>query len=205
MNIDPNFSPKEEDEIHTKIYPSGKLKEADYLRKGIPANGWSRKLYYERGAIQLQECFSNSLVIEQLVYDEEGNILSHKIYNHRLKQLIDKPVQTEVIRHNTVSGVAHMGFYFKHLSAISKFIESEYEEEKLEKAYHDFIHIPSPYDDMKDKDEKWEEQYATWGMIGKEMNFIIGFEHGEGYFHWELQSKSEENYERARFFMESLK
>lgn len=204
MNIDSSFFPKDDDENFKSIYPSGKLKESSYLRNGQPANGWSRKLFYEKGALQLQECYSHSIVIEQLGYDEEGNIISHKIYNNRLKQLIVKPVQTVVIPHNTVSGTAHMGFYFKHLPAISKFIGAVYDEVDLDKAYQDFITSPSTYNNIKKADDEWEEENTPWKIQGNNMGFTIAFEHGEGYYQWGLWTKTEEDYERAKGFMDNL-
>lgn len=110
-----------------------------------------------------------------------------------------------MVRHNTVSGTAHMGFYFKHLPAISKFIEAEYNADELDKAYQDFIKSPSPYDDMQHTDEEWEAEIVSWRIQGNNMGFVIGFEHGEGYYQWSLWTKTEEDYERARNFMESLK
>lgn len=190
------FTPKPKDEKTISLYPSGNIQEEKHMRNGIPANGWSRKVFHENGAVHLAECYSHSLIIEQLFCDEAGILLAHKIYSHKQKQLIDKPKQTMVERPNVVTGYGHMGFYFKHLPAISKFIEAEYDEAALEKAYHDFITTPVP--------DELDGSEVHWGITGKEMRFSLWFERLEGYYQWHLWAKDETGYEKARHFMESL-
>src|SRR5436190_20929477 len=99
-----DFIPKQTDELVKTCYPSEKILEEKYLRNGTPANGWSRKTFYENGNIELHECYSNSMIIEQLFYNEQGEITAHKIYSHSQKKLIDKPKQTELRRTNVVNG-----------------------------------------------------------------------------------------------------
>jgi hypothetical protein len=192
-----SFTPKSTDEIITSCYSSGNTREEKWLRNGTPANGWSRKTFYENGNIELHECYSNSMVIEQLFYNETGEITAHTIYSHAQKKLIEKPKQLEVHRPNVVEGCDHMGFYFKNLPAISQFIGAEYNEDELEKAYHEFIN--SPYEGGE------EERTQHWGLEGKEMRFSLWFERSEGYYFWHLRAKDEEGYQKAKDFMERLR
>jgi hypothetical protein len=198
------FIPKAKDEVIKSHYPSGKIREEKYVRDGKPANGWSRKSFYENGKLALHECFSHELVIEQLFYSEEGELTAHKIYSHSQKKLIDKPKVTVVQRPNVVDGCAHMGFYYKHMPAISEFIGAEYKQEDLEKAYNNFINTPYPNEEKENAGDEWDDQIVTWRLQGKNMSFLIGFEHGEGYYHWNLRASNETDYEKARNFMESL-
>jgi hypothetical protein len=191
------FIPKETDKKITTYYPSGNIQEEFFLRNEVPANGWSRKLFYENGTIQLVECYSQFLVIEQLHYDEANNLLAHKIYSHKQKQLIDKPKQTITIRPNVVMGSGHIGYYFEHLPAISKFIEADYNEADLEQAYQDFI-------TLEDKADKQDENEVKWVIKGKEMQFAFWFEKGEAYYQWHLWTNDEISYQKAKHFMQSL-
>lgn len=191
------FTPTQTDELIDSFYPSGNIQEEKYFSNGIPANGWSRKTYYERGTIQLAECYSHSLIIEQLWYDEDGNLLAHKIYSHKHKELIDKPKQTVVERPNVVEGCDHMGYFFKYLPAISQFIEAEYDKAALEKAYYEFIHS-APTDDTED------EPPVYWGITGKKMRFLLRFERDEGYYQWQIKAEDERDYKEAMRFMERL-
>lgn len=196
--MDTSFSPKSSDELTRPTYPSGKIKEESWIRNGDPANGWSRKTFYEHGGLQLHECFSNSMVIEQLHYDASGSLTAHRVYSHKAKQLIDKPVQTKVIRPNVVDGCEHMGFYYRHMPAISRFIGAIYNEDELSKAYDDFIELPMPEGDEE------EARVKTWSIRGPEMGFAIHMEKGEGYYFWHLWAGSEEAYESAKNFMAAL-
>ena len=192
-----DFIPRSNDDLRQEAYSSGILKEERWLHNGTPANGWSRKIFYESGKLELQECYSNGMVIEQLFYNEKGGQVTHKIYSHKQKKLIDKPKQEKVHRPNVVSGYSHMGFYFKHLPVISQFIGATYNEEELWKAYHDFMNSPMPDDNTETSDK-------FWGIRGKEMRFGLWFESGEGYYQWHLWTNSEAGYEKARLFMETL-
>jgi len=194
-----DFTPYPTDELIQSFYPSGNVQEEKYLRNEVPANGWSRKLYYENGTLQQAECFSHSLLIEQIIYNESGNVISHKIYSHSKKELIEKPTVTKVIRHNSVSGVAHMGFYYRHLPAISQFIKAEYDESNLDEAYNVFL-ADAGNDDEFDFDKEY-----SWRLKGETMSFIIGFEKYEGYYQWALATRSESDYEAAKTFMENLR
>lgn len=193
----PTFAPKATDPKISSFYPSDNIQEEKYLSNSISANGWSRKTFHENGSVQLAECYSHSLIIEQLLYDETGNLLAHKIYSHKHEQLIDKPIQTVVKRPNVVEGCDHMGYFFKYLLAISKFIEAEYDEAALEKAYHDFIHS-APTENSED------EPPVYWGIAGKKVRFLLRFERNEGYYQWQIKAEDERGYEEARHFVESL-
>lgn len=186
------------------FYESGAIKKEWFLRSDAPANGWSLKEFYESGHLKMAESYSHSLVIEQVFYNEGGEITAHKIYSHSQKKLIDKPKQAPLPRPNVVTGTAHMGFYFHHLPDISKFIGAEYDEAALEKAYREFINTPFSYHDLENSNDDWEDPIVSWVLEGTDMSFIIGFEHGEGYYQWLLYTKTEEDYERAKQFMNNL-
>ena len=194
-----NFLPKVGDQEIQTFYNSGPQREKQYLRNGIPANGWSRKEYFENGNLKFAECFSHELIIEQVHFDDTGSIISHKIYSHAKKELIDRPVITTIFRHNTVSGVGHMGFYFQHLPAISQFIGAGYDSNELDKAYQEFIKAISEDENLETDDGQF-----SWGIEGESMGFTIGFEKYEMLYQWSLYTKSEEQYAKARQFMEQL-
>lgn len=193
-----SFQPHSNDQCIRQSYPSGSLLEEYYLRDGQPANGWSRKLFYETGQLQLAECFSHSLLIEQITYSPDGTIAAHKIYSHSKKQLIDRPVPGPVVRHNVVSGCAHMGFYYHHLHAIAAFIGANYVEEELEQAYQSFIAEASD-----DENFDYCKEY-TWRLKGAQGSFSISFEKYEMLYFWHLAADTEERYEAAKRFMDQL-
>jgi hypothetical protein len=85
-----DFTPRIDDKCIQLFYSSGKLHEQLYQRHGSPANGWSRRVYYETGELQFLQSFSHSIVIEEILYDRRGIILAHKIYSHKIKRLIEK-------------------------------------------------------------------------------------------------------------------
>lgn len=191
-----DFIPLPGDTPERSFYDSGKLKTEAWMRQGIPANGWSRKTFYESGSPELHECFSHSVEIEQLLYNEAGEIMEHKIYSHTQKQLIDKPVQTSVQKINVVFGTNHIDYFFEHLPAINRFIGADYEEAGLKKAYNDFM--------AESEEEEGEAADVHWGIEGDEMKFSIWLEKGESYYAWRLWAKDEEGYNKAKAFMVGL-
>jgi hypothetical protein len=146
------------------------------------------------------ECYSHSLLIEYKILNEGGEILEHKIYNHRLKQLVDRPKLVPGPRPNVVVGCAHMGFYFKHLPAIAAFIGAAYDEAELERVYHDFITGDGP-----DYDSDEESRITNFRLEGTRCNFALQMEAGEMSYFWHLWARDEKSYEEARSFMELLR
>ena len=193
------FTPRPGDREVTSYHPNGLPDSVAYFREGIPANGWSRKEWWENGNLKQADCFSHQLLIESVTFDENGNKQGHLIYSHRLKTLVNKPIVTNIVRHNTVSGCAHMGFYFRHLPAISAFIGAAYEEESLEKAYRFFLEKVSA-----DEEIDTSEMEFTWTLRGTHMTFMIRFEKYEMLYQWGLFAKTEANYATAKAFMEQL-
>ena len=151
----------------------------------------------------MHQCYSNSLLIEQISYDEQANIVSHKIYSHAVKGLVDKPVVKPLPKPNVVSGYGHMGFYFEHLPRIASFIEAEYSESELFAAYNAFLEDIDNVDYYSEEWLKKEKEYS-WGMVGKAMRFRIWFEPGEMLYQWSLTAGNEDDYWKAREFMEKL-
>ncbi len=196
MTVD--FIPRPSDEVIKTFYASGNLRSVQYIRNGKQANGWSAKEFFDNGKLQLAKCFSHSLLIEQIRYDENGTVILHEIYSHSQKKLIKRPEVKQIIRPNIVSGCGHMGFYYKNLPAISNFINAEYDEDSLEKAYKTFNKEASD-----DEHFDFEKQYL-WRLRGESMTFTIQFEKYEMLFFWYLSAQNEQQYAKAKHFMDNL-
>ncbi len=202
--MDRTYLRKQGDRKVDEYFPSGSISAESYLVGDGPANGWSRKAYYENGCVRQEQCFSHSVLIEQIDYDQHGQVSSHKIYSHGLKQLIDKPKQEQVIRPNVVSGCAHMGTYYRDLPKIAAFIEADYHEASLDAAYEDYQQKLREAEECYEPSEVEEPEYS-WTLTGKEMAFKIWFEKHEMLYFWSLFARTEENYHRATVFMEGLR
>src|SRR5687767_7929973 len=109
------FTQKSGEERKISYYPSGKTCEELFEKEGKPADGWSRKVFFENGTTRIEECYSHEQLIEQIEYGEDGSIETHKIYSHGKKKLIDKPVAPPASRPNVVNGYGHMAFFLENL------------------------------------------------------------------------------------------
>lgn len=158
------------------------------LNAGKPANGWSSKKYYPDGKLEEEENYSNGLLIEKICYDESGVITEYKIWNNRLKQLIDKPPRPKIPKPNVVTGHAFLGGYFKQLPAVSEFINAEYNEDSLLRSFNTSCAM--------------EKDDARWTMRGEHMSFSIYWDHDEISHQWHCHCATEELYWKAREFLE---
>ena len=126
----------------------------------MPANGWSRKTYYPEEKLQDEENYSNGLLIEKISYTEKGVVTAHKIWNNRLRLLVDKTVYPGLPRPNVVTGNCSLGNYIKVLPGIAAFIDAVFDKHDLLRSYEEFLNADS--DDL------------NWQMTGKKMNFKRG-------------------------------
>ncbi len=175
------------DIISKRLHPNGALYLYTVLRDGKPANGWSSKKYYPDGKLEEEENYSNGLLIEKIGQDESGVITVHKIWNNRLKQLIDKPPPPRLSKPNVVTGLCHLCDCIPQLAAISEFIGAGYDENSLPQSYDAF--------------RKSAQEEAKWTMTGKQMRFIIYLEEWEGLFKWCCYCDTEELYWKVREFL----
>jgi hypothetical protein len=175
------------DIISKQLHPNGALYLYTVLKDGKPANGWSSKKYYPGGKLEEEENYNNDLLIEKISYDENGSITKHKIWNNRLKQLINKPAQPKLPKHNVVTGVARLSDYLEQLPAISEFINAEYNKDSLLQSY-DEGGITDPGD-------------TKWTMKGEQMRFTIYWDHNEVSHQWHCHCDTEELYWKARDFL----
>ncbi|RYY64758.1 MAG: hypothetical protein EOO12_08795 [Chitinophagaceae bacterium] len=187
--------------LQEERYPSGVLCSIRRLENDVPANGWSVSEYFENGQLARAECWSHGLLIELKTFEEDGTQRAHRIYNHRLKQLVDRPVLKPYERPNVVVGFGHMGFYFQHLPAIAAYIGAPYNEDELEAAYQRWMDRPRP---EREEGSEWEPETERWGIAGPSLRFSLWFEEGEMLYQWQLWAPDEAAYWKARAFLESL-
>ncbi|HEY0066688.1 MAG TPA: hypothetical protein VGB46_04985 [Flavisolibacter sp.] len=171
-------------------YPDGQLRTLAVYKEGQPANGWTFKSWHPNGTLQTEQCFSHNLMIEQIDYDGQGTRISHKIWNNRLRQLVDKPKQTEVIHLNVFSSCAHMGHLMAMMPRIASYIKASYNEDEFRAAYNAF--------------QDSGEQEATWTLRGERMTVTVLWELHEGYYFWHCSAPDEETYWAARHYLEEL-
>jgi hypothetical protein len=170
------------DTVSKQLYPDGSLHLYIALKDDKPANGWSNKKYYPNAALQQEENYSNGLLIEKITYDETGAITKHKIWNNRLKQLIDKPAAPKLQRPNVVVGCSSISDFLQQLPSISEFIVANFDKDSLSRSY----------------DEETE-----WKMKGEQMSFTIYWDKDEVSHQWHCHCATEELYWQAREFLES--
>lgn len=87
------YNPKKEDTVVEEHYSNGQRKSFRALLHNSPANGWSYSEWYEDGQVKRQENYSHGQLIERKAFHTDGQLILHKIWNNRLKQLIDKPAR----------------------------------------------------------------------------------------------------------------
>ncbi|RYY40452.1 MAG: hypothetical protein EOO08_04780 [Chitinophagaceae bacterium] len=187
--------------VEETYYPSGAVHARRTTENGQPANGWSVEEFHVNGQPARIECWSHGLLIEVKMWNDEATLVTHQIYNHRLKQLVNRPDVKPYARPNVVVGFGHMGFYFRHLPAIAAYIGAEYDEDALDAAYHRWMHRAAP---EREPDEEWEPETQAWLLKGSRMRFGLWFEEGEMLYQWQLWAPDEERYWEARAFMEAL-
>ena len=183
------YKEKSGDTVLEQRYPNGTLYSYTVLNRGIQANGWSRKKHYPTGSLQEEENFSNGLLIEKINYSESGTIISHKIWNNRLKELVDKPPVFPLPKHNVVTGYAAMSNYLKHMPSISEFIQADYQKDSLMQSFKSSMTTG--------------EKEAKWTLSGKQMSFTIYWDCDEIFYHWHCHCTTEELYLKARNFLDS--
>ncbi len=176
------YTEQPNDTVSKQLYLDGSLYLYIALKDGNPANGWSSKKYYPNAALQQEENYSSGLLIEKINYDESGAITTHKIWNNRLKQLIDKPAAPKLQRPNVVTGCSSISACLEQLPAISAFIGADYDKDSLFKSYN---------------------EEPEWKMKGPQLSFTIYWDKDEVFHQWHCHCATEELYWQARKFLES--
>lgn len=110
-------------------------------------------------------------------------------------------MQAKPAKRNIVEGVAHLGSFYLALPQIAAFIEANYNEADLEKAYRDFCELPEQDEPLPEEHDGYGVWWTNWVLKGKELNFTICFEKYEGYFGWAIRCPDEETYLRVKEFM----
>ena len=176
------------DFLSKKFYPNRTLYSYTALREGRPANGWGSKKYYPDGGLQQEENYSDGLLIEKISYNESGIITEHKIWNNRLKQLINKPPHSKLSKPNVVTGHASITNFLRQLPVVAEFINADYNKDSFLQSYDIF------------RDSELEE--AEWRMAGNQMSFTVYWNYEEVTYQWHCHCASEELYWKARKFLE---
>lgn len=104
-------------------------------------------------------------------------------------------------KRNIVEGIEHMGSFYRAMPAIAQFIEAEYHEEELDKAYRDFCVIEPPEEPLPDDHDGYGVYWTNWTLKGKQLSFTICFEKYEGYFGWAIRCPDEETYLKTMEFI----
>ncbi|MDP3392913.1 hypothetical protein [Sediminibacterium sp.] len=177
------------DKVLKQQHSNGSLHLYTVLRDGIHANGWSRKKFFPNGSLEEEESFSNGLLIEKINFSEQGDIISHKIWNNRLREMVDKPAIIQLPKHNIVFGCASINYFLKNLPSISEFIQGDYHEELL---IQSFINS-----------SKLGEEETAWTLKGNQMNFTIFWDCNEVIYNWQCHCFTEELYMEAKKFLDS--
>lgn len=107
-------------------------------------------------------------------------------------------------KRNILDGVDHMGSIYKAMPTIALFIEAEYVEEDLDKAYCDFQNIEQPEEPLPDDHNGYGVWWTNWTLKGKEMSFTICFEKHEGYYGWAINCKDELTYNMGKEVLKDL-
>lgn len=106
-------------------------------------------------------------------------------------------------KRNIVDGIDHMGSIYKAMPAIAEFIEADYKEEELDKAYHEAMNLPEPDETLPDDHDGYGVWWTNWTLKGKQLSFTICFEKYEGYFGWAIRCPDEETYLKTKAFIGS--
>ena len=104
-------------------------------------------------------------------------------------------------KRNIVEGIEHMGSFYRAMPAIANFLEADYHENELEKAYQDFCNIEQPEEPLPDDHSGYGVWWTNWTLKGKQLNFTICFEKYEMLFGWAIRCPDEDTYLKVKEFM----
>ncbi len=184
------YTEKPGDIVSRNLYPGGTLHSYTALNEGKPANGWSSKKYYPSAVLQEEENYSKGRLIEKIVYNENGVITGHKIWNNRLKQLVEKPAPSQLRKPNVVTGHASVTRLLQQLPSIAAFIRADYNKYSFLRSY-EMVSAPGEGD-------------AKWTMMGNQMSFTVYWNKEEISHQWHCHCATEELYREARKFLEKM-
>ncbi len=108
------------------------------------------------------------------------------------------------LKRNIVEGVDHMGSFYQAMPAIARFLEADYDEQELDKAYNGFMNIPEPKNDLPDDHDGYGISWTNWTLRGKSLNFTICFEKNEMLYGWHIRCPDEETYLEVKKIMGGL-
>ncbi len=108
------------------------------------------------------------------------------------------------LKRNIVEGLDHMGSIYRAMPAIAEYIEAQYREEELDKAYKNFSEIDPPEEPLPDDHDGYGVWWTNWTLQGKKLSFTLCFEKYEGYYGWAIRCPDEETYLEVRKFMQTV-
>jgi len=94
-----------------------------------------------------------------------------------------------------------MGSIYRAVPAIAQFMEADYNEEELDKAYKEAMNLPEPEEQLPDDHDGYGVYWTNWTLRGKQLNFTICFEKYEMLYGWAIRCPDEETYFRVREFI----
>ena len=190
--------------IKQERYSNGQLKEEIHYNGTQLANGWSYHTYFPNGQLQLQQCYSHGQLIEQKTFDENGSLTTHTIWNHRLQQMVDRPVVTpasQTQRPNIAQGCMTIYGIEEILPYIAELIEAPNRSEEL-LAAHDLFYGYSDNEEEKDIEEEEKSDEESWRLEGNKGSLSVLFERSEGYLFYFIHTPDINDYEKARQLVE---
>lgn len=193
--------------IQQEWYPNGQLKVETHYSGNQLSNGWSYTSYFPDGQVQQQQCYSHGQLIEQKIYDDQGQVTSHTIWNHRLQQMVDRPVvtpATQTVRPNVASGCMTVSSIIEILPIIADLIEAPDQSAELLAAHNVYYGDPFNYND-EDEEEESEprtDEDEIWELKGQKGSLRVRFERHEGYLFYNIRTPDIKDYERARQLVE---
>jgi hypothetical protein len=180
-------------------YPNGQVKEETFYNDSQIANGWSHKTYYINGQLQQQQCYSQGQLIEQQTFDEQGRKIVHTIWNHRLQQMVDRPIvvpASKTARPNIASGCLTINRIAEILPLAAELIDAPDQSAELVEAHDAYYGYSIDEDDNEWIEQSDETEY--WRLDGKKGSFTVAFERHEGYLFYHIQTPDIIDYEKAR-------
>ena len=179
-------------------HPNGQIKEETFYSGILLANGWSYKAYYSNGQLQQQQCYSHGQLIEQQTFNEQGYKVAHTIWNHRLQQMVNRPLITparQTTRPNIANGCMTIDSIAEILPLAAELIETPTQSAELLAAHNAYYGYADDNDSHEGTEKSEEAEY--WTIKGRKGSFTVTFERHEGYLFYNLHTPDNDDYEKA--------
>lgn len=167
---------------------------------GSYANGWSYTRWNERGFQQEIRCYSNNLVIENISLGESGAVITHRVWNNRWKEMVDKFTIREVAAASRYDRIDSFDFLETYLPAISAFMDAHYDKQNFKETYTAWLQEPV-HDEL---DEYSYYQEYIWVLNAAKMEMVICCKRGEENFRWHIRTNNAATAIAAKAFIENL-